>query len=512
MGELPPPSDALLADLGRILGPEAISVSPQDRVEAGRDMWPKAFLWRRQGLLPPTPEAVLYPADAEEAARIVRFAAARGIPLIPVGARSGVLGALVPLRPGSLAIDTRRLAQLGPVDRARREATAGAGVIGWEFERMLREEGLTLGHAPASIGGSTVGGWLSTRSAGQHSARYGNIEDMVVALECVLGTGEVIHPARPTPGTDWLELLAGGEGGLGIITRASFRLWPLPPFSLAGARRFPRLRDALEALRAILQADLRPSILRLYDPLDGLLSFGPWAPSGSEERHPPTMRELRPRAARPAALRTLWNLALRQPQVLNQLARLRRSALLLLVHEGEEEEVQAEARAVAAICERHGGKDLGPGPGAQWMRRRWDVSRHFPTVFEMGGWVDTLDLAIGWGGVKRLYDAVRRAVGPHALCMAHFSHAYADGCSLYFTFLGAAEDPERGLAQYEAAWRAALGAAREEGATISHHHGVGIQKARGHREELGDGGEEVMRALKRACDPADILNPGKFET
>lgn len=512
--EVPAPSEALLVDLRRILGMEAISVSPQDRVDAGRDMWPKSFLWRRKGLVPRPPEAVLYPADAEEAARIMRFASDRSIPLIPVGARSGVLGALVPLREGSLAIDARRLARLEAPDRERQEATVGAGVVGLEFERMLREHGLTLGHAPASIGGSTIGGWLATRSAGQHSSRYGKIEDMVVEMECVLGTGEIVHPSRPTPGTDWLEIFAGSEGALGLITQATFRVWRAPEVSICAARRFPDLAHALAAMREILQAGYRPSVLRLYDPLDTLLSFPPLGEAVADpgERHPPAMRELLPREPKAAPLRMLWNLALARPHALNRLARLRRSSLLLLVHEGEDWEAETEARDVGAICQRYEGKDLGQGPGRRWMKRRWEVSRQFPTVFEMGGWVDTLELAIGWGRVKRLYDAVRRAVAPHAFAMAHFSHAYPDGCSIYFTFLGAAEDPDRGLRQYDATWEAALQAARWEGATISHHHGVGLQKAAWLAEELGEEGVGVLQALKRACDPAGVLNPGKFET
>lgn len=513
LAELPAPSASLLADLRRILGMEAISISPQDRLDAGRDMWPKSFLWRRKGLVPRPPEAVLYPASAEEAARIMRFASQRDVPLIPVGARSGVLGALVPLQEGSLAIDTRRLAFLREPDRERQEATVGAGVIGLEFERMLRGRGLTLGHAPASIGGSTVGGWLATRSAGQHSSRYGKIEDMVVEMECVLGTGEIVHPALPTPGTNWLEIFAGSEGALGLITQATFRLWKAPEVSLCGARRFPGLEQAIAAMREILQAGYRPSVMRLYDPFDSLLSFPPFGEAIAErkEGNPPSIRELLPREPRAAPLRMLWNLALARPQTLNRLSQLRRSTLLLLVHEGEAWEAETEAREVGAICERYEGKDLGEGPGKRWMQRRWDVSRQFPLVFEMGGWVDTLELAIGWGGVKRLYDGVRRALSPHAFSMAHFSHAYPDGCSIYFTFLGAAEDPDRGLRQYDAAWEAALQAARWEGATISHHHGVGLQKAGWLGEELGERGLDLLQALKRACDPAGILNPGKFE-
>jgi len=509
--EIPQPSGALLSDLRRTTGVEAISISPRDRVEAARDMWPKGILWRRKGLMPRPPEAVVYPKDTEEVSRILRFASERAIPVVPVGGRSGVLGALVPMRPNTLALDTRRLSQIHAPDRERMEAAAGAGVVGLDFERMLRAEGFTLGHAPASIGGSTVGGWIATRSAGQNSSRYGKIEDMVVEAECVLGTGEVVRPSRPVPGTDWLEVFAGSEGSLAVITEATFRIWPLPEASIGAARRFPDLEHGVQALREIFQAGYRPSVARLYDPLDSMLALRPSRESGAPAP-PPGMRELEPREARPAPLRMLWNLAMRQPQALNRLARLRRSVLLVLLHEGERWEAKAEARAIAEICRRNEGRDLGEGPADRWLRHRWDVSRNFPLVFELGGWVDTLEVAIGWSGVVRLHEAVRAAVSPHAFCMAHLSHAYPDGCSIYFTLLGAAEDVDRGIEQYDAAWAAALAAARKEGATISHHHGVGLQKAEALAEELGEKGVEVLRALQRACDPVGILSPGKWKT
>lgn len=509
--EIPQPSGALLSALRRATGVEAISISPQDRVAASRDMWPKGILLRRKGLMPRPPDAVLYPKDTEEVSRILRFASERSIPVVPVGGRSGVLGALVPMRPHGLALDTRRLSQIHPPDRERLEVTAGAGAIGLDLERMLRSEGFTLGHAPASISGSTVGGWIATRSAGQHSSRYGKIEDMVVEAECVLGTGEVVRPSRPVPGTDWLEIFAGSEGSLAVITEATFRIWPAPEIAIGSAWRFPDLEHGVQALREIFQAGYRPSVARLYDPLDSFLAL--W-PSGESEvpTPPPGMRELQPREARPAPLRMLWNLALRQPGILNRLAGVRRSVLLVLLHEGERWEAEAEARAVAEVCARCEGRDLGEGPAQRWLRRRWDVSRNFPLVFELGGWVDTLEVAIGWSGVLRLYQAVRQAVSPHAFCMAHLSHAYPDGCSIYFTFLGAAEDVDLGIEQYDATWAAALAAARKEGATISHHHGVGLQKAEALAEELGEKGVEVLRALLRACDPVGVLSPEKWKT
>lgn len=504
--DLPVPEAGLVSDLGRIVGIEAIAADLERRIEASTDMWPKGFLWRRQGLLPRPVDAVLYPGDAEEIARIVRFAGERGVGLVPVGARSGVCGGLIPSGERTLAVDLRRLRGIGRADGDRLRITAEAGVLGTELEGSLREEGFTLGHFPSSIGCSSVGGWIATRSAGQSSSRYGKIEDMVVALECVLGTGAIVRPSRPARGIDWVEIFAGSEGTLGFIASATLRIWPAPDAVLPRARRFPSLRLGLGAMREILRAGLRPSVMRLYDPFDSLVSLR----GRREERGPPGLEELRPGETRPLPLRGLWERALSRPRAWNLLAGLPPSCLLILVHEGEGWEAEAEAREAAAICERWGGSDSGEEPARRWMARRWDVSRKLPRVYEAGAWTDTMEVAIGWGGIERLHRAVRRAVAPHAFVMAHFSHAYPDGCSIYFTFLGAAQDPGEGISSYETTWEAALAAARREGATLSHHHGVGLLKAPWLEGEIGARGIGLLGALRRLCDPAGVCNPGKL--
>ena len=126
-----------------------------------------------------------------------------------------------------------------------------------------------------------------------------------------------------------------------------------------------------------------------------------------------------------------------------------------------------------------------------------------------GAFVDTMEVATTWDRLLELYTAVRQAVSPLAFIMAHFSHAYADGCSIYFTF--AARGTSRGDAErkYDAIWRAGLSAAARVGATISHHHGVGLSKAPFMPEEHGDA-MQLYRALKDVVDPSNLMNPGKM--
>ena len=123
--------------------------------------------------------------------------------------------------------------------------------------------------------------------------------------------------------------------------------------------------------------------------------------------------------------------------------------------------------------------------------------------------MDTMEVATTWDRVYGLYETVKQAVGPLAFIMAHFSHAYPDGCSIYFTFAGFARDPERSLELYDDVWHKALSAVSRAGATISHHHGVGRSKQAFMAEEHGRF-LEVYRRLKAALDPDGVLNPGKM--
>jgi alkyldihydroxyacetonephosphate synthase len=175
---------------------------------------------------------------------------------------------------------------------------------------------------------------------------------------------------------------------------------------------------------------------------------------------------------------------------------------------------EAEARAAATELRAAGGRDLGPGPGERWLSHRYDVSFGLSRIFAAGAFADTMEVATTWSGLVPLYRAVAEAVAPHAFVMAHFSHAYEDGCSIYFTFAAAAlagEGRAGAEERYDAIWQAGLSAATAAGATVSHHHGVGVSKAAFMKAEHGES-LAVLRGLKRVLDPQSIMNPGKLGT
>ncbi|MBS2028044.1 MAG: FAD-binding oxidoreductase [Deltaproteobacteria bacterium] len=499
---------ALASDLARLCDGRA-SAGSQDRIAYARDLWPKATYWAGLGKVPRPPDAICWPRDEKQLANVVAFARARKIPLIPFGAGSGVCGGAIALT-GGITVDLKRMDRLRSVDHASRLFTAQGGIIGENLERELAAHGLSLGHFPSSIYCSTLGGWLAARSAGQLSTKYGKIEDMCQSLTAVLGTGELVKVrARPSNGPDFTQLLIGSEGTLGFITEATMFAVPQPATRAYRAVRFRTLEAGAEAIRRILRDGLRPAVVRLYDPFDTVIAGkGKTKFAATDEHHRDGIQVIQERA--PLAAKLAVRAALGKPAALNRLADLLRECLLILVFEGDADLCSAEDEQALILCRELGGVDLGAAPARHWMEQRYAVSYKQSKMFAAGAFADTMEVCATWDKVLPVYRAVRQAVSPLGFIMAHLSHAYVEGCSLYFTFSATAPSPEEVVERYDAVWREALGAAMAAGATVSHHHGVGFSKAGRLHEELGSPGVNLLRALKRTCDPDGILNPGKL--
>ncbi len=501
------------------------SAEPADQVAYSRDLWPRHHIAVRDGRVAEhRPGLVVWPETTADVAAIVRFCASEGVPLVPFGAGSGVCGGVLP-DPRTVILDMKRMAKWRALDRSTLSLEVEAGALGIRLEEDLQAQALTLGHFPSSILCSTVGGWIAARSAGQCSGRYGKIEDMVAAVECVTGTGDVVTFQRRAHGPDVCPLIVGSEGVLAIATAAKLRLHPAPPTRAFGSLTFPTLEAGWSAMRAMFQVGLRPAVARLYDPFDSFIArrgarrAEHHAPSGMPDlptdrpphAEPPPRTAPRPTPGAGAiALRSI----LRVPSALNNLVNMVGSrafggAMLVLIFEGPSGETSDDLAHAVALGKGYGGKPLGEGPARHWMERRYSVSYRQAPMFMSGAFVDTMEVAAPWSKLGALYENVRAALGRHVFVMAHLSHAYPDGCSIYFTFAGGGKNAAHQEAAYDAAWRSALEAALASGGTISHHHGVGRSKAPALGAELGLG-TDVVHALRRTFDPAGILNPGNL--
>lgn len=459
-----PLSDADLSELGGIC---ATDVSLTERAEASRDWWPLAMHWSLAGQVPVLARAICRPSSTDEISRLLAWCNDRGIAVTAAGGRSGVCGASVPLA-GGVVLDTTGMQGVVRVDPESMVVEVLPGTFGPDLEEHLRTHGLTLGHYPQSFDISTVGGWVACRGAGQYSTRYGKIEDMVVGLEVVLADGTILHTGgapRAAVGPDLTQVFVGSEGTLGVVSRVWLRCHPAPRTEDRSAYSFADFDSGLDACRRILQRGGTPAVLRLYDERESQRGHG-----GSGQ-----------------------------------------DCVLLVLDEGDRATVDASMAIVHEEClSTMGCQPRDSAVVDAWMEHRNDTSG-LQALTHKGFVVDTMEIAGPW---SRLASIRARAVESlleveHARsATCHLSHSYRDGACLYFTF--AADPPAAHVeATYVALWDAGTRAVLAAGGNLSHHHGIGLNRARFVAEALGPA-HRMLAALKSALDPVGILNPGKM--
>jgi len=435
--------------------------------ECSRDWWPLAMHWSLRGEVPRRAAAVVRPRSSSEVELIAAACNEHRVPLTVAGGRSGVCGASVPVC-GGVVLDTTSMQGIVDVDETSMIVRVLPGTFGPDFEDELRaRHGLTVGHWPQSMAISTVGGWVACRGAGQYSTRYGKIEDIVTGLEVVLADGGIIRTGgapRAAAGPDLTQLFTGSEGTLGIVTEVSLRAHPVPPAERRAAYRFASFREGLETCRQVLRRGATPAVLRLYDEAESARSHGG---DGTY-------------------------------------------AVLLALDEGDPIVIGAAMDVVDEACAASGATRLDDSLVEDWMHHRNDTSA-LQALTRRGFVVDTMEIAGPWRALPAIFDAARAALlaVPHArAATCHLSHSYSDGACLYFTF-AATPPPDEIESTYVALWDAGQRAIFDAGGNLSHHHGIGINRARFVADALGPG-LDVLRAVKAALDPNGILNPGKL--
>jgi alkyldihydroxyacetonephosphate synthase len=464
-----------LASLAERLPEGTISTHPGELSSRSRDAWALAMLREARGERLPRPMAVVFPRTTDHVAATLAWASETKTPVVPRGGGSGVCGGAQAVWRG-LVIDLSRMDRILDVDEASFAVTVEAGAHGDRLESALNERSLTLGHYPQSMAISSVGGWIATASAGQASAGYGVIEDMLLGMTVVLPAGDVVYlPATPrsAAGPDLRRLLVGSEGTLGIVTEASLAVSPLPEGMRWAAFRPASFEHGVELVRAVMHSGAHPDVVRLYDEVDAAVTFGAAEHAGGP-------------------------------------------VLVLGFRDGDMAEAGVEVCGrLAAAAEA---TVLLASLGEHWWDHRHDAVGLYRQIMGeeralgAGVVVDTMEVAGLWGRLPELHASVRATLLSHASegVGCHLSHPYRSGASLYFTFLLRTPDDEAAERAYLAAWQAAVGACRKAGGTMTHHHGIGLLKAPFLADELGPGGVAVLRAIKRALDPAGVLNPGKL--
>lgn len=475
-----------LAELEECVGPDGVVTDPREREWAAEDAAGRYRLADLAARARPV-LAVVRPDGTEAVAAVVRWAARRGVALVPRGAGTGVMGGAVPLRP-AVVVDLGRLDDVAvhPEDLL---AEAGAGALLADVDAALRRHGLMLGHDPWSVAIATVGGAIGTDGVGYMAGRWGSMGDQVAAVEAVLPDGTVVRtrPVKPVAGPDLRALFVGSQGTFGIVTRAWLRAVPVPERQRFAAFRFRGFEEGFRALLALWRTGLR------YD----LLDFGDGPPEWYDL--PPGLEDADGR-----------------------------TAVLYLGAFGPEEESKARLAVARRVLAAAGARELGPEPAEAYWRDRHAIAERYAREVqaprdargrrEGQAGFDYLNLALPPSRVipyrRRALERVRRERGfragetgiwcrPEIFSLVVAEDGAAGGRRRAGPRSGA--DPERMRRLMEDLMRLAIA----EGGNAECIHGPGIKLLPLLAEDLGPG-LGVIRRLKACLDPAGVLNPGKW--
>jgi alkyldihydroxyacetonephosphate synthase len=400
-----------------------------------------------------------------EVQALVRHANEHKIAVIPFGLGSRVVGGVI-ASADAILLDMGDLNAVRVIDPVNLLATFDAGKNGLEAEQAVAAQGLTIGHWPQSVAISTVGGWVATRASGQFSTAYGNVEDVIHSVEVVLPNGDLVtlgKGPRASAGPDLRHLIMGSEGTLGVITGVTFSLRRAAQTQAVSCFEADDMRSGFDFQREMIQRGWRPPVVRQYDERES--------------------RRLDARLTK---------------------------CLVLMVHEGPTALVAAETAAIAALAAE---MKVAHAPGdiaTHWLEHRnhvpgWDA------ILSRNIVADTVEVSADWTRIAGVYEDAVASLKQVEGCMAasaHSSHVYRSGLNLYFTFAVQTAGPEAMEATYMDCWCRIMEATRDNGGSLSHHHGIGRVRRGWLETELGPEALNLLRKVKAVVDPNGIMNPG----
>ncbi len=436
------------------------------------------------GHFPNPPDVVAHPRDESELERVLEWCDSNGYVVIPFGGGSSVVGGVTPPEAAAVVtLDMDELDSVLEIDETSRAARIQAGVFGPRLEDQLRPHGYTLRHYPQSFTGSTLGGWIATRSGGHYATNHTHIDDFVESVRMLTPSGWWESRRLPSSGAgpDPNRLAIGSEGILGVITEAWMRIQRRPVYRATAGVAFPSWEQSYEAARNIAQSKLWPANLRLLDP------------------------DLSRDAAGMDGTR----------------------ALLIIGFESAELPQDWNIKMAVGMARQSGGYvpddeiviDDGTGrptghSGAVGAWRNAFINIDEGLTAGLGLVTGTFETAVTWDAWPALDDHVRDIMGRalNDVCGSgslncRFTHVYLDGPAPYYTYAGAHRSGDY-AEQQAAIKKAASDAIIEAGGTITHHHAVGRLHRPWYDRERPDLFAEALRAAKKSLDPNGILNPG----
>jgi glycolate oxidase len=417
------------------------------------------------------PLAVALPEETAQVAALVRLCAEHDVPIVPRGAGTGLSGAAAGIE-GALTVAFTRMNRVLEIDEANLTVTTQPGVINAALKAAVAERGLFYAPDPASYEQCTIGGNLGTNAGGLCCVKYGVTRDAVIGLEVVMADGTVIRlggkNVKDVAGYGLIPLLVGSQGTLGLMTEAILRLRPAPPPRATLLAFFPSLESAGDAVAGLTAAGLGPVTLELMD-----------------------------------------RFTIRAVDDVHRLGLDREAEAMLLVESDLPGTAAAhELDAAEPVCEAAGATSVVRAQDPQeadWLRQGRRMAYR---ALEHVGVARMEDVGVPRSRIPEMLREIESIAVRHRLGVGTFGHA-GDG-NLHPTFILDRAEGEAAVPRLEAARVDLYEAALALGGTVTGEHGIGVARRDWLVRQRGEPAVGVMRAIKHALDPANLLNPGRM--
>ena len=417
------------------------------------------------------PDAVVFGASTDDVADCVRLCVAAGVPVVPFGAGTSIEGNALPVR-GGVSLDLGRMDRIVAVNADDFDCTVEAGVRREELNAHLRDTGLFFPIDPGA--NATIGGMAATRASGTNAVRYGTMRESVLALTVVTAEGKVIRTGtrarKSAAGYDLTRLFVGADGTLGVITEVTLRLHPIPETVSAAVCGFASLQGAVDTVVQAIQCGVPLARVELLDDR-AIAAVNAWSKLGLAE-----------------------------------------TTTLFFEFHGSPAGVAEQVETVAALAEANGGGDFAWSNRPEERARLWKA-RHEALYAS----VNARPGAVGWTTdvcvpISRLPECVletKRDLAASAVQATIVGHV-GDG-NFHVIFAIDPANPAE-FAEVDAINARLVRRALAMHGTCTGEHGIGIGKQQWLVAELGEDSVDLMRIVKRALDPHDLMNPGKIFT
>jgi len=415
------------------------------------------------------PDLVVFPADTAQVQAVFRACQALGVPVTPVGARTGKSGGSLPVC-GGVAMSLARMNRVKLVSVEDLIAVAEPGVITLDLMKAVEGKGLFYPPDPNSLDSCTLGGNVAENAGGPRALKYGVTRDYVIGLEWVLPDGEVVRVGRRTikgvAGYDLVGLFVGSEGTLGVATEVTVQLLPLPRCVVTALIIFPSVVDAARAVSAVLAGGILPRTLELLDDVSirAVDGKGFAFPAGA-------------------------------------------GAAVLAELDGQQMEVLfTELAELGEICTQRGATETLVAQNEEQRGKLWAARRMLSTALRaLKPFKISEDIAVPRSRIAEVIERLKAMGAELGLTVATYGHAGDGNLHCNILFDGVADRPRVDLAVARM-----LRLAVEVGGTITGEHGVGYAKREHLPLEQSPGLIGLQRRLKRFFDPKGLLNPGKI--